>query len=699
MVSMISSLTVRKDYSTEFTRCINQIIILLPLNKPCKVNLNGIILSVDNGLIINNSDLYQLIKLDDVVELSMPLPIFFEQEQCLSNCYFDFAQIRNIEQFRALVLQMLYDESYLTGNEFHYIADIVDFLLKEAKVTLHTTYVPTLRTKNLLAQKLIRYVNLHIHENLTTQDVSKKFFISQSYISIIFSRMLNINFKYYVSSLKVALSLYDLIQHNKSIHETASHYNFNSVSTYSKHFKRFVHMPPKLFIYHYRSMKGDYPVNIQTHIESISSYLPQFKQNNALSTINLKELEYNYFFESMLSVIQLNNLYELINFSESHFEALVTENFSKVNLYIHNVDIKYLNNLELQKLLNIIQRLVRNNFTVTLTVTTPENFSSIHDTIIKSLIKTDKSQTILKCLTLIFNPEHWETEYFQTIMQLITRKYRSMKIGIVIDDLLSAYQTLPEIINVITMYPATHYYLNSDLNTLYKLLHNKFIKPCSNLRQTFMQFINYLVPHSKKLIINNVTYTSLAKYYDNSLSDSHILLYRLLLDLNGKISGIGFPLYTADDDQVMLIDQHQNTMPIVYIYSLLAAFIDKYTFRLPNGIACKEDDNYHLLLINKNNTLTNTVPVVISVMPPFMGEYFVFNRILNPEHGLISNMITSQVNHTFIDPQLLQQINQANHPLATLSVHSNNMPLSLSLERATIQYIMLSPNNDATHHI
>ena len=76
---MISSLSVRKDYSTEFTRCINQIIILLPLNKPCKVNLNGIILSVDNGLIINNSDLYQMIKLDDVVELKIPLPIFLNK--------------------------------------------------------------------------------------------------------------------------------------------------------------------------------------------------------------------------------------------------------------------------------------------------------------------------------------------------------------------------------------------------------------------------------------------------------------------------------------------------------------------------------------------------------------------------------------------------------------------------------------------
>lgn len=703
MVFMISSLTVRKDYSTEFTRCINQIIILLPLNKPCKVNLNGIILSVDNGLIINNSDLYQMIKLDDVVELKIPLPIFFEQEQFLSNCYFDFAQIRNIDQFRTLVLQILYNEAYLTNGQLHYVADIVDFLLKEAKVTLHTTYVPTLRTKNLLAQKLIRYVNLNIHEHLTTQDVSKKFFISQSYISIMFSRMLNINFKFYVSSLKVALSLYDLVQHSKSIHETATHFSFTNVSTYSKHFKNFVHMPPKKFIYHYRSMKGDHPVKIHTDVEYISKYLSQLKQNiklknNVISNINLDDLQFNNYFEPMVNVIQLNNLYELINFSESHFESLIAENFSKVNLHIHNVDIKYLNNLELQKLLNIIQQLASNDFKVTLTVATVDHFHSIHNAIIRPLAKTDKRQSILRYLTLIFNPANWEDEYFQSIMQLLTQRYRNMGIGIVIDNLLTEYQTIPEIINAITMYPATNYYINSDLKLFHELIHDKFIQPCSDLKQTFMQFISYLVPHSNKLIINNVTYSSLLKYYENSISESHILLARLLLDLNGKIAGIGFPLYAADDDQVMLIDQHQNTMPIVYIYSLLAPFIDQYILRLPNGIVCKVNSDFHMLLINKNNALTNTAPLVMSVTTPYTNEYFVFNRILNPEHGLITNMISAQLNHTFIDPQVLQQINQSNHPLATLTLHSNKLPLSISLETATIQYMMLSPNNDGKHH-
>ena len=187
-------------------------------------------------------------------------------------------------------------------------------------------------------------------------------------------------------------------------------------------------------------MKGDHPVKIHTDVEYISKYLSQLKQNiklknNVISNINLDDLQFNNYFEPMVNVIQLNNLYELINFSESHFESLIAENFSRVNLHINNVDIKYLNNLELQKLLNIIQRLASNDFKVTLNVATVDHFHSIHNAIIRPLAKTDKRQSILRYLTLIFNPANWEDEYFQSIMQLLTQRYRNMGIGIVIDNL------------------------------------------------------------------------------------------------------------------------------------------------------------------------------------------------------------------------------------------------------------------------
>ncbi|PWG68122.1 hypothetical protein DEM28_25220, partial [Enterobacter mori] len=41
---------------------------------------------------------------------------------------------------------------------------------------------------------------------------------------------------------------YDLAQDNKNIYDIAAKYSFKNVSTYTKHFKYYVNMPPKRYI-------------------------------------------------------------------------------------------------------------------------------------------------------------------------------------------------------------------------------------------------------------------------------------------------------------------------------------------------------------------------------------------------------------------------------------------------------------------
>src|SRR5699024_9938337 len=84
---------------------------------------------------------------------------------------------------------------------------------------------------------LTQYVHKHIDASLSTKQVSNVFYISQSYISILFSKILNMNFKQYTSSLKIALSLHDLLKEEQSIYDVAMKYSFTNVSTYSKNLK------------------------------------------------------------------------------------------------------------------------------------------------------------------------------------------------------------------------------------------------------------------------------------------------------------------------------------------------------------------------------------------------------------------------------------------------------------------------------
>ncbi|PTJ65731.1 AraC family transcriptional regulator, partial [Staphylococcus saprophyticus] len=233
MIFVISSLSIRNHYTTELKRCINKVIILLPLNKPCKINLNGSTITIEDGIIINNADLFQMFDVQDLVELSLPLQLFFEKDTCLSTSYFDFNHIKLVEQFRNLILENLHLPLQDENTASLYISNIIDFLIKEAKVTLNTVYIPPLNTKHPLLQQITEYIHNNIYHKISTKNVSKAFYISQSYISILFSSILNMNFKHYTTSLRIALSLFDLIQNDQSIYDVAIKYQFTNVSTYS----------------------------------------------------------------------------------------------------------------------------------------------------------------------------------------------------------------------------------------------------------------------------------------------------------------------------------------------------------------------------------------------------------------------------------------------------------------------------------
>jgi hypothetical protein len=176
---VISSLSIRNHYTTELERCINEIIILIPINKVCKINLNGTVITINNGCIINNADLYQYIDVENLVELKIPLPLFVEKDKTIANAFFDFKQIKYAEQFRNLVLQKLHDNIQDKAVMNIYISNIIDFLLKEARVNLKHPYLPYLYTKHPLVQRLTNmYINILMR--LYLQNKFPMFFIFHS---------------------------------------------------------------------------------------------------------------------------------------------------------------------------------------------------------------------------------------------------------------------------------------------------------------------------------------------------------------------------------------------------------------------------------------------------------------------------------------------------------------------------------------
>ncbi|WP_436862090.1 helix-turn-helix domain-containing protein [Staphylococcus caeli] len=690
---MISSLTIRNHYTSDLTRCINEIVVLLPLNKPCKINLNGSIITIENGIIINNADLFQMLNVQDVVELKLPLPLFYEKDSNLSNSYFDFNRIHFVEQFRNLVLKDIHHSIEDENAINTYISNIVEFLIREAKVLIPTQYIPPLYTKHPLVQKITNYIHENIHNRINTKQVAQTFFISQSYISILFSKVLNMNFKYYTTSLRIALSLFDLIQEHKSIYDVAMKYQFTNVSTYSKHFKNYIHIPPKKYVHDFRDSCYNVPNQMSIdHVQIVNYFNTTYKATKSVSndrhTINLSTLSFDTVFESGYTFIKLNDLNDLLFFSENHIKNTTLSSFPKVNLNILNTNFNHLNALKSQQVLSVIQYLMTNGYYLTFKITD----LTLSQTIampIKNLLTEINSH--LDRVTLQFDFTYQLFNDFPMMITSLKHNYPMLKIGITIDNILKNSNDIVQIIKLIKSLNVDFYYIDLDLHTFNNLISHKLTKSIqqSNLKQNIALFCEHLGSiYAKKLIFTHITHTALKEYFNSPSQDTHVLLTQFLIETNTLIGGVGYNYYSDDPNYIMLVNQYHCYMPIVHIYSFLDAFYDQNITLLPNVIIAKTNTQYHLILFN-NQTMSS---LVFRIHHNFIKSFPIFSRLLNSEHGMITKLVPSNLEHNYIGISMISAINHSNFPLSKLQMHYFKDPLQFKINSHSILYVMISIN-------
>jgi len=693
VIFVISSLTIRNHYTSDLTRCINEIIVLLPLNKPCKINLNGSIINIENGIIINNADLFQMLNVQDVVELKLPLPLFYEKDSNLSNSYFDFNRIHFLEQFRNLVLQPIHqsisDEIAVTN----YISNIIDFLIREAKVKIPTFYIPLLHTKHPLLQNITDYIHENIHTKIHTKQVAETFFISQSYISILFSNVLNMNFKYYTSSLRIALSLFDLVQEHKSIYDVAMKYQFTNVSTYSKHFKNYIHIPPKKYVRDFRdgclSMTNQIKFDRAQFIDYFNSnqIAPQHMSNEQ-QIINLSKLSFDTVFEPSYTFIKLNNLNDLLLFSEKHIDNRNLLHFPKVNINILNTNLNHLNSLKSQQILSVVQHLLMNGYYLTFKIT---DFT-LSQTIaipIKNLLTEIKHH--LDHVTLQFDFTTHLSNHLPMMITTLKQNYPMLKIGITIDNILKNSNDILEMIESIKTLNVDFYYINFDLSRFNKLLTYVLSQSIhqSNLKQNIELFCEHLGPmYAKKLILNHITHTALKEYFNSSNQDTHVLLTQFLIETNTLIGGVGYAYYSDNTNCIMLVNQYSSYMPIVHIYHFLESFYNCKCALMPNVVIAKTNTQYHLMLLNEQTTPS----LIIRIHHNFIKSFPIFSRLINKEHGMVTQLMPSNLAHSYIAKNMLSAIDNANYPLSKLEMHYFKDPLQFTLSSHSILYVMISIN-------
>ena len=237
-------------------RCLNYLILYFSLFNELSIRINGKTIKInDDVLIINHSDLYTILGGKQIIEIKIPLILLSQNQQHLFTSHYNYQKLQSSHTLKLLILH--------TTLFF----DILQLLNTEAYVTQNKIYKPIICSQSTPLNNIASYINRYSLQTLTSQHLAQKLYFSSSYISLLFIRYLNVSFKYYLTSLKIALSIPELLLTNSSITSIAYFFGFKNYYNYLTHFKNHLNTTPLAFRQQYNYL-SNYP-NIHINISPI----------------------------------------------------------------------------------------------------------------------------------------------------------------------------------------------------------------------------------------------------------------------------------------------------------------------------------------------------------------------------------------------------------------------------------------------
>lgn len=266
-------------YETNVTRCFNHLILFFSLNSNLSIMLNGTQISIKNRiLIINHSDLYKILQGDKIIAVFIPLFYLSHDYNTLFISHYDYTKIHSTIRFKTLIFRIINDFIFRGHINISALSQIISLLNNETRITYPKIYKPIICSDSNTLNEITSYINDSCLTVLTSNYLSQQLFYSSSYISLIFKRHLEVHFKYYITSLKISLSIPELLLTNRSIVTIASCFGFKSYYNYLAYFKKYLHVTPLDFKLKYHNFCSNFNNNFTIDINpnNLANYFHQY---------------------------------------------------------------------------------------------------------------------------------------------------------------------------------------------------------------------------------------------------------------------------------------------------------------------------------------------------------------------------------------------------------------------------------------
>ncbi|PTF35310.1 AraC family transcriptional regulator, partial [Staphylococcus cohnii] len=335
----------KKFYPTK--RVTDGLLLLLPIKGVLEIQQFTANVKIDTEvLIVNHTEIFSIKRNETTILLYIASDWFLERGYSFFDYQYNSKLIQSTAQLTKSLIELTkhYLNHTLSCDIYeNYMVKIVEIIANEAKVD--SNYLPQ-QTDNSyfgITGEILDYVSRNLKQPLTLKSIANHIFISQSNISSQFYSKLDMNFKTYVDTLKLATSMKELLNGQYTIGEISDLYGFSSAALYSKKFKQYYGYTPnqyrKLTKYN-KNLYYPYETLDDTFKDQVKSQLTTKLANSDVQNNEITICS-DYFSDNRNSsiIIQIYTITELYQLYTDPKMNYLIENDNQVYIYC-NINVK-----------------------------------------------------------------------------------------------------------------------------------------------------------------------------------------------------------------------------------------------------------------------------------------------------------------------------------------------------------------------
>lgn len=591
-------------------------------------------------------------------------------------------------------------------------------------------YFSELNSENRIISDVIKYIKLNYNRPIDLQNISNNFYLSNSYISRLFSKSTGIKLHNFLSRLRIAEAINILTTTNKDIDFIATEIGFNNTRTFDRLFKKITNLSPS----EYRELYGNEKRHLNLSIESnknIITFLKKYLEAPEYSTSKInsvKKTEYSYsvdFLESNVKrypQFQLPKVFIIIGNPHQLLRKDVQKQLSEITKSIRPFSICMdlnTNSFSPQKDSNlktissifevwdeIFNYLTTQNI-APLMIVHEENFIKniplfeefcVH---FSNLLNTENSHQNWRFL---FKPSesnqtHITSKAFIKFVNLFNKFFTQSKYGISLGNAVREKACL-DLLHPIVQSQTSIDFLDYSLNQNDDVDSDKHFLSAENDDQklkVIKKVLKILKFNAPIYLLNWNTITGQTEFTNGHFFRG-ALIAKNIIDRLGEIDGIGFWINTeilesANGNKtnglgISLMHYHNGKRPAFYSLSLLSRLRGQLIFCNNHVLVTTNNDSFELLLLNptifdpklsNNKILLREEEIKLNIILNNLpnSKYRIKKYQFDMLHGALYYLTNSLQTPSGMDKETIDYVSQ--HATPKLSVYETKTINSLQI--------------------